>query len=165
MNVLETLQILYREWWSLKIHTSVYACFASVVSSHYQCFKMIGRKPLLLDAVLPQCCEPRVTHSTFQAVPVLKCHSAECSQGGKSSVKPCPSFGLQWHKQPKLADTTPLSPHTGITAFSSGHPKRRGTWSCWGKCREGTWGWSDRWRQAERVGVVWPGKEKAPGRP
>ncbi|GAB0206131.1 cAMP-dependent protein kinase inhibitor alpha [Grus japonensis] len=55
-------------------------------------------------------------------------------------------------------------------ASSSGGPSTRRTWSCW---RESRGGHGDDaragapllWRQAERVGVVQPGEEKAPGRP
>ncbi|GAB0193227.1 mitochondrial enolase superfamily member 1 [Grus japonensis] len=56
------------------------------------------------------------------------------------------------------------------TPSSSGVPRTRRTWSCWSKSRGGH-GDDQRagvpllWRQAERVGVVQPGEEKAPGRP
>ncbi|GAB0197979.1 hypothetical protein GRJ2_002263300 [Grus japonensis] len=56
------------------------------------------------------------------------------------------------------------------TASSSGVPSTRRTWSCWSESRGGH-GDDPRagapllWRQAERVGIVQPEEEKAPGRP
>ncbi|GAB0187919.1 mitochondrial enolase superfamily member 1 [Grus japonensis] len=55
-------------------------------------------------------------------------------------------------------------------ASSSGVPSTRRTWTCWSESRGGHGddpraGASLLWRQAERVGVVQPGEEKAPGRP
>ncbi|GAB0194767.1 cAMP-dependent protein kinase inhibitor alpha [Grus japonensis] len=49
-------------------------------------------------------------------------------------------------------------------------PWARRTWSCWSKSRGGHGddaraGAPLLWRQVERVGVVQPGEEKAPGRP
>ncbi|GAB0199164.1 hypothetical protein GRJ2_002381800 [Grus japonensis] len=56
------------------------------------------------------------------------------------------------------------------TASSSGVPRTRRTWSCWSESRGGheddqRAGAPLLWRQAERVGIVQPGEEKAPGRP
>ncbi|GAB0187938.1 mitochondrial enolase superfamily member 1 [Grus japonensis] len=56
------------------------------------------------------------------------------------------------------------------SASSSGVPSTRRTWSCWSKSRGGhkddpRAGAPLLWRQAERVGGVQPGEEKAPGRP
>ncbi|GAB0202500.1 hypothetical protein GRJ2_002715600 [Grus japonensis] len=55
-------------------------------------------------------------------------------------------------------------------ASSSGVPRMRRTWSCWSESRGGhrddaRAGAPLLWRQAERVGVVQPGEEKAVGRP
>ncbi|GAB0206145.1 hypothetical protein GRJ2_003080100 [Grus japonensis] len=56
-------------------------------------------------------------------------------------------------------------------ASSSGVPSTRRTWSCWSECRGGHGdavraGAPLLWRpQAERVGLVQPGEEKAAGRP
>ncbi|GAB0196735.1 mitochondrial enolase superfamily member 1 [Grus japonensis] len=55
-------------------------------------------------------------------------------------------------------------------ASSSGGPSTRRTWSCWSESRGGHGddaraGAPLPWRQAERVGVVQPGEEKAAGRP
>ncbi|GAB0180982.1 cAMP-dependent protein kinase inhibitor alpha [Grus japonensis] len=56
------------------------------------------------------------------------------------------------------------------TVSSSGVPSTRRTWSCWSKSRGGHGddaraGAPLLWRQAERVGLVQPGEEEAPGRP
>ncbi|GAB0191304.1 mitochondrial enolase superfamily member 1 [Grus japonensis] len=55
-------------------------------------------------------------------------------------------------------------------ASSSGVPRTRRTWSCWSESRGGHQdaqraGAPLLWRQAERVGLVQPGEEKAPGTP
>ncbi|GAB0175459.1 cAMP-dependent protein kinase inhibitor alpha [Grus japonensis] len=55
-------------------------------------------------------------------------------------------------------------------ASSSGIPRTRRTWSCWSESRGGhrddpRAGAPLLWRQAERVGIVQPGEEEAPGRP
>ncbi|GAB0180991.1 hypothetical protein GRJ2_000564400 [Grus japonensis] len=56
------------------------------------------------------------------------------------------------------------------TVSSSGVPSTRRTWSCWSESRGGHGddvraGAPLLWRQAERVGLVQPGEEKAAGRP